>query len=268
MQKKLTVWLKSMLTILIIGLTVSTTYATDTQIRLGYSDEEAFPFQIRHDANPPGIAMEIINQVAKDIGIEIIYLQLPNKRVLRSLLKGDVIDGAFMYSFKTERETNGKYPMKDGKLDEEKRLTTLTYYIYKLKKSLLKWDGNKFSGVEFNDMNMRIGANMGYSIVGDLQKMGIEVDEGAKKTDQNFKKLLNGRIVGYAHQDLVADNYLKTNRINVVEKISIPLSTKPYFLMFSHQFIKQNPQMAEKIWTRIAEIRDTVTKEVVHKYSK
>lgn len=100
-----------------------------------------------------------------------------------------------------------------------------------------------------------------------MYKMGIEVDEGAKTTDQNFKKLLLGRIVGYAHQNFVADNYIKANRLTTVEKLPLPLMTKPYFLMFSHQFMRKNPQVAKQIWSRISEIRDAVTKVVIQKYS-
>jgi len=257
--------------IFVILITVSigsSVHATDTQIRLGYSDVEAFPFQIRHDTDPPGIAMEILRQVAKDLGISIVFVRLPNKRVQYSLLKGKKIDGAFMYSFKASREVNGKYPMKDGRVDEKKRLASLSYYIYKLKKNPLQWNGQNFSGVDFSDKNMKIGANSGYSIVSDLEKMGLRVDEGGKSTDQNFVKLFRGRITGFAHQDLVADNYIKTKGIMIVEKLPIPLVTKPYFLMFSHQFAQKNPYVVRKFWDRIAEIRDIITQKVVQKYSE
>ncbi len=121
-------WPIIIFTIFFIASTVSAAYATDIPIRLGYSDAEAFPFQIRHDADPPGIAIEIIDQVGTDLGLKFIFVQLPNKRVQLSLSEGTQIDGAFMYSYKTDREINGQYPMKDGKLDEEKRLATLSYY--------------------------------------------------------------------------------------------------------------------------------------------
>jgi len=254
--------------IFVILISVSSVHATGTQIRLGYSDVEAFPFQIKHDADPPGIAIEIIRQVGKDLGISIVFVRLPNKRVQYSLFKGKEIDGAFMYSFKADREINGKYPMKSGTVDEEKKLASLSYYIYKLKENRFQWDGKKFSGVDFNDNNMVVGANSGYSIVSDLERMGLEVDEGAKSTHQNFMKLLKGRITGYAHQDLVADNYIKTKSITTVEKLPIPLVTKPYFLMFSHQFAQKNPHITQKFWDKIAEIRDIVTKKVVQKYSE
>ncbi len=64
-----------------VCINVSVSYAYDTKIRLAYSDAKAFPYQIHHENNPPGIAMEIISQAAQDIGIDIEFLRLPNKRV-------------------------------------------------------------------------------------------------------------------------------------------------------------------------------------------
>ncbi len=252
---------------IVLVLLNSVSLAGDIHIHFGYSDAEAFPFQIRHDVDPPGIAIEIIDKACKDLGMKAIFIRLPNKRVQASLSQG-IIDGAFMYSFKTDREINGRYPMKDGKVNVEKRLATLSYYLYKLKGNSLQWDGENFSGVDFSDKKIKIGANLGYSIVSDLNKMGVKVDEGGITTDQNFMKLLTGRIIGYAHQDLVADNYIITKRITTVEKLSIPIVTKPYFLMFSHQYMRKNQRMAERTWSKIAEIRDVVTNQVSQKYSK
>lgn len=260
--------LKIILAIFISVVSVSCGHAADTQICLGYSDAEAFPFQIRHDADPPGIAIEILNRVGKDLGINIIYLRLPNKRVQALLSKGRSIDGAFMYSFKTDRNINARYPMKDDAPDGEKRLTSLSYYVYRLKSTSLQWDGSRLSGIDFSDKSMKIGANSGYSIVGDLEKMGVNVDDGGKTTESNFDKLISGRIVGYAHQDLVADNYIKAQKLVTVEKLAIPLVSKPYFLIFSQKFMQEHPLLAERIWQRIADIRDMVTQEVLHKYSE
>ncbi len=267
MREKVDFLRKFFISIVCFFICTSSICSADIQIKFGYSDVEAFPFQINHEAQPPGIALEIITRVAKDIGISIIFLQLPNKRVLHSLQKGE-IDGAFMYSYKPERESDGHFPMKNGKPDEKKRIATLSYYMYKLKDCPLQWDGEKLSCPDFNVINNKIGANTGYSIVDDLKNKGIEVDDGARTTDQNFKKLLNKRIIGYAHQNLVADNYIKHNNITAIEKLPIPIVTKSYYLLFSHQFMKKNPQLAEKIWNHIAEVRESVTKDVAPKYSE
>jgi len=259
-------WRCAIITVCIFMSASMMSVSAETTIRLGYSDAEAFPYQISQEANPPGIAFEIIEQAAKELGVKVVFVKLPNKRVLYSLQKNQGIDGAFMYSFKTERQEDGQYPMKNGKTDDEKRIATLSYYVYKLKDSPLKWDGKAFSGVDVSSDKNNIGANMGYSIVADLVKLGVKVDEGSKTTEQNFKKLTTTRICGYAHQDLVADEFISSSGLKDVEKLPVPLVKKPYFLLFSHQFMKDNPEIAQKMWDKISSIRESVTKKVLKKY--
>jgi len=246
----------------------SSLYAENDIIRLGYSDVEAFPYQIRDDSNPPGIAFEIISEAAKQIGIKIIYVRLPNKRIQHSLREGNIIDGAFMFSYDRKRTANGVYPNINGKPDSTRKIATLSYYIYKKKGSSIDWDGDNFSGIDTTDPRDSIGANSGYSVIKDLAGKGVSVDDGAKKTEQNFLKLQTGRIAGFAHQDLVADNYILSAKITGIEKLPKPFIQKDYFLMFSNQFYKKNQQTSEKLWNKIGKIRDNKSAEVTYKYKE
>lgn len=257
----LKILLLSGMTIFFLNTSLS---AEENIIRLGYSDSEAFPFQIRDDRNPPGIAFEIISEAAKQTGVQIVYVRLPNKRVQKSLRDGLIIDGAFMFSYDESRIANGVYPSINGKPDGNRRIATLSYYIYKMKDSPLNWDGKNFTGINTSET---IGANSGYSVINDLVKKGISVDDGSKTTGQNFLKLQTGRIAAFAHQDLVADNYLLSSKITGIEKIPKPFIQKNYFLMFSHQYYNKNPQIVEKLWKKIGEIRDRKTAAVLSKYN-
>jgi len=239
----------------------------DNILRLGYSDSEAYPYQIGHEKNPPGIAFEIISEAAQKTGIKVIFIALPNKRVQTSLKEGNIIDGAFMFSYSRERTLNGVYPEIKGVPDGRRRIATLSYYIYKKKGSPLNWDGNSFSGIDKSDIRNSIGANTGYSVVHDLKNMGVHVDDGSRTTQQNFLKLQSGRISGFAHQDLVADNYLLLNKITDIEKISKPFIQKHYYLMISSQYYSKKRQTAERLWSEIGQIRDRKTAEIMHKYT-
>lgn len=240
----------------------ATTQSPELIIELTYADVEFFPYEMGNGeriAEPPGITIELISEVAKDLGLNIKFSRFPNKRVLENLKDGS-IDGAFSFSFKEDRLDSGQYPMKDGQPDNNRRITTFSYYIYKLKDSPLDWDGNQFI-----NLDGAIGGNAGYSIVDDLRKQGIEVEE-AKSTEQNLMKLQLGRIAGYAAQDITTDYLVETGQYGEIVKIPIPLVTKDYFLMFSHQFIEQHPDIAAQLWTKVGELRDSVTKEVSPKY--
>lgn len=232
------------------------------ELTLGYSDTEAPPYQIRHDAPLPGIAFELIQRAADELNLKLRFAPLPNRRVLEKMKEGQ-IDGAFMYSFKPERQESGVYPWANGAPDSPRRITTLSYSLYKRPETQLSWDGKSLTGT-----HLIVGANSGYSVAGDLSKMGIKVQE-VKTTEQNFEMLFLGRLSAVAHQDLVADSYLASvsKRTSFV-KLTPPLSTKDYFLMLSHSFVQRYPAQSEEIWNKIGEIRDALTLEVLPKYAR
>lgn len=238
------------------------TTGNSSTIRLVYSDVEAFPIQMGNGetiADPPGVAVELIAEAAKALGLKVSFERLPNKRVFEELGAGTA-DGAFCYSFKEDRLKSGVYPMREGKPDPDKRIITISYYLYKMKNSTLDWNGERFT-----NLNGRLGANAGYSIVDDLRNLGLPVEE-AKTTEQNFVKLELGRIAGYVAQDITVDRIVASGQYGEVVKVPKPITTKNYFLMFSHQFVERHPDIAEKLWAKIGELRDSFTRTVLDKY--
>lgn len=231
-------------------------------LRLIYSDVEAFPIQMGNGhlpENPPGVVIEMLNQIGEELNLTIEYKRFPNKRVLYELQAGKA-DGAFSYSYNESRLEYGVYPLSDGLPDRNRRIVSISYYIYKHKDSPLAWDGSVI-----NNNTGPIGANTGYSIVKDLIYMGVDVSE-ATSTEQNFERLSLGRIEGYAQQDITGDLYINSPPYEDIVKLPIPLATKDYFLIFSNRFMNENPALAERIWIRIGEIRDSFTIKSVGKY--
>jgi len=201
--------------------------------------------------NPPGIGVDIIFQVANDLNIKLLIERKPNKRIHGYLRLGKY-DASGFYSYKKERMKEGKYPTKDGKLDKDKRVYVLGYYMYALKNSSVSWDGKKLTGATV------VGANMGYSVVGDLNELGIPVSE-VISTKQNLEKLLKGRIQAYAAQDGTIDPIIASyKQYQNIIKIGPPIKTKEYYFMFSHQFYDKNKKLAHKIWDRIEYVRESV----------
>jgi len=229
-----------------------------------FSDVEVFPYQMGDGSalsNPPGIAVDIIVKAAKNLGHTVRFIRVPNKRVLLTV-QGGKADGAFVFSYKPEREKYGLYPMKNGKPDGELRIASMSYYFYALIRNNMKWDGKKLKGT-----SLHVGANTGYSIVVDLKKMGYQVEE-AKTTRQNFQKLKSNRFGVVAAQAITADAYLEYNQDTSIEKIGPPVKTKDYFLMLSHQFYKKNPERAQDFWKEIASQRDYIAAKKSAKYLK
>lgn len=225
-------------------------------IRLAYSDVSTPPYQVGeglHIPEPAGIALDIIRQAAQDSGISIEIQRLPNKRVLFELQSG-VIDGAFIFSHNAERQAFAEYPKNQGLPDASRRVARLSYYLYRMRGSQVNWNGS-----QFQHLTGPVGANTGYSVIGDLKKWGVTVEE-AKNTEQNFTKLRLGRLAAVATQDNIADFYLQKTRQSDIEKLPQALVEKDYFLIFNRSFAEKNRAEVEKLWNRIGVIRDQVTR--------
>jgi len=231
-------------------------------IVLGYNINESPPYFMGEGtriANPPGISLDIINRAAKQLGINIRYARYPNNRV-KSLLQDNSLDGAFIFSFKASRQKMGKYPMKNGKPDITRRMADLGYSLYTLKGSGVRWNGKTITGAI-----KPVGASRGYSIVGDLKKMDQQVIEG-NSAKHNFRKLILNRISATAEQDDTADPLIRSMAYDTIEKLTPALKSKAYYLIFSHHFYRTHPTVAEKLWDKIGEIREQVTKETSVQY--
>lgn len=215
----------------------------------------------------PGIAVEMIQMLPLQIaGLEVQLKRIPWARC-KAELKSNKVDGIFNASYKKRRLKLGWYPTIDGKhsgpVDPSKRITTISYSLYTLKKSDVQWNGQYISGVDGS-----IGAPLGYSIVNDLRQKGYKVDE-APSTRNNLDKLVLERIDILALQSVTADKIILSDPLkfqNVIKLIP-PYATKPYYLMLSHNFVADNPKLSQEIWNAIRDIRNKKFDELVIKYT-
>jgi polar amino acid transport system substrate-binding protein len=239
-----------------------------TEVVFVCEDKENFPDLMGNGidilAQNPGVSVELIKKLEPMANIKITFKRMPWKRCLEVELKNGTADGAFLASYKTEREEMGTYPMKNGKPDTDKRVTTTSYVFYKLKGSGIDWDGKaliNFDGV--------IGAPAGYSIVGDLTGMGYKVIESDTSL-KGLKQLLANKLALFATLDEQGDFILSKNAefTGKIEKIKTPLASKPYYLMLSKQFVAKNPELSAKIWDSIKILREKEYSKLSLKYFK
>jgi len=255
--------------LLLFAITIfSFSLTAGEKLTFAYEDGEQAPYYLGKGAKipaKPGVSIDLLRMMEKDLGVEITFKRMPWKRCLSSLEAGEV-DGIFNASFKEKRMKFGQYPMTGKKPDAAKRLTTISYALYRMKGSKVDFDGKKILNADG-----KVAAPSGYSIIDKLKKKyGVKVDDGSKTTPQNFEKMLAGRVVAAADQEMPGDAVLEGSAkySDKIEKIPTLLVTKPYYLMLSHQFIKKHPELAKKIWAKVAELRDSKIKELFKKYSK
>ncbi len=240
------------------------------QIIISYEDKEQPPYYMGNSnkvlGDNPGVAVEIIQKAGNAIeGVDIKLKRLPWPRCTAEL-SSNKIDGIFNASYKKERLKIGQYPTINGHLhgpiDISRRITKISYSFYILKENNIEW--NRKGEIS---TDMIIGAPLGYSIVDDLKKKGLIIEE-APNTEMNLRKLIHKRITAAALQDVTADSIIKSNPITFenIKKITPPIITKPYYLMLSHKFVEEHPILAQKIWDTIKYIRENEINKIYIKY--
>ncbi len=202
-----------------------------------------------HISNPPGIYIELIKQVAEDIGMDVIFKRYPTKR-LHQYLQENSINALCCMSYKIKREHEGAYPKKDNKPDGSKRIATKSYNFF-TKDPKVRWDGSVLKNVQ------NIGAMRGYSIVSDLKRKGYNVSE-LDDLESGVKMLLAGRIQAFADNSITLELEIANRyKYEGIKKLSPVIKSKEYYIVFSKQYEKSNREMTTKFWKRLSEIRDS-----------
>ena len=224
-----------------------------------HEDNESFPWIMKNNS---GLNMFEIQGIEKKIPeLKVKLTAAPWKRCLEEL-KENKFDGVFAGSYKADRLENGAYPgiplgSKEGKPDDSKRTHTSEYALYIKKGANIHWDGSKITGAK------KVGAQSGFSIVDLLNKQkemkNIEtVEDSAKTSVALINNVFKGNLDAAAMLVFQADNTIKSNKeFSNVIKLDPPLEKKSYFLILSHKLVKEDPELAKKIWKSLEEVRES-----------
>lgn len=247
-------------TALWLGATAASAQVT---LKFAAEDKELYPTYVGNGsetlAEKPGTTVELIRLTAAEIGIKAEFVRAPWRRCL-DLLKEGSVDAVINGSFSAARLEFGAFPMAGDKADSARRSLSWTYTLYRKAGTPVSWDGKAFSG-----LTAPIGAPLGYSIVADLKKLGVQIDE-AGDAETNLRKLSAGRISGAVLLREATDPLIKAKSIPDIEVVLPPIEVKDYYIMLSHQLVKKDPALAERFWTKFAEIRTAKGAEIEAKY--
>ncbi|AMC35008.1 substrate-binding periplasmic protein [Janthinobacterium sp. B9-8] len=231
-------------------------------LRIGVNQQSSPPYIMGDSLQLqalPGIAIEQARAAATQCGVLPEIERYPPLRLLNSL-KSNLIQGVLMLSYTEERAAFAVYPMRDELPDHSQRLTTLRYAFFVNRASKLVWDGKGLTGLQG-----KVGANMGWSVVKDLERLNIPYEE-ALSIENNFAKLTAGRIDAYATQQHLGDAFLEQNKKLKIQRLEPDISTKDYFLIFSKSFYAEHPKLAICIWKNIGDERDKLFKKRIPVY--
>ena len=238
--------------------------AKPLEILLAYENTSLPPYYLGDAENipeDPGIAVELLILLDDRLPeVRFVFRRDPWKRCQKHLGAGQV-DAIFPASFKAERQKIGVYPITGNDLDTSCAIVRLSYFLYTRTPERIGWNGRELAS------DGAIGAPTSYSIVGDLKKRGLIVDDSAPTTKQNLSKLRLGRVAAVAAQDCTADPIIAADeRLRKIVKIYPPLKTRHNYLMFSHRFMDRHPELARRIWTTLRSVREQYGEALTRKY--
>jgi polar amino acid transport system substrate-binding protein len=235
--------------ILVAGAPSFAAGPADRTIPLCFERQEVLPWRTLDGA---GLNFELLGEVARRVGIVFDYQSMPWKRCLAQV-KANQVSGAFAVSFSREREALGVYPGvhgNDGQADPDKRMHVDRYVLVRRKGGRVDWDGRRFANVDG-----RIGFQLGYSVGDFLRAQNVPVDEGSQQADELLEKLLAGRLAAAALGGGDAVRLMRTPYAKDIEVLPVPLIEKPYYLILSHAFVAQHPDLAARIWKTFEQVR-------------
>lgn len=223
------------------------------RVRLVYSTEANPPRILGEgtaiDWRKPGLTLELLRLAGERAGLDLVFERMPWKRAVY-LIETNEADGLFQTSFLPERTATMVYPMRADRPDPTRALLEQRYILYTRPGSPLTWDGTRLTGADGP-----VGAISSYSVVDELARLGIPVEEG-KTQEQNLDKLINGRIAAYAGMETMADAQIAANpaKYGRLVKVAPPLIAKPYYVVFSRGFHAEHADLAERLWDAIAAV--------------
>lgn len=220
-------------------------------LTFGYDNVSEYPWVTPEQKDYVFQLLKLVDDELPEVDFK--FRGLPWKRCLEELEVG-TIDGCFSTAYTPERERKGMYPRTaDGKLDTSRSLFKSTYSLMvpiSLKSKI------KVRGLNIEGWNMKhpLGITRGYAIAQDLEPLGYTL-EFASTVQGNKLKLLSGRVMGLA--DVTTSLEILKNSGDMVgfEILSPPMTEKEFYLILSRVLEGRAPQIREKIWNKIGEIR-------------
>jgi polar amino acid transport system substrate-binding protein len=221
---------------------------------LCFEDSDIPPWRMR---NQTGHNFRLLDAVARNTSVRFVYRGLPWRRCQSDLAEGRV-DGAFANSYTPERRAIGLYPpgaTPDAAPDARFRLFSDGYALVRR-----RGDGVRLQDGRIVGLTGPVGSQAGYSIVDDLRRKGIAVEEGSPDPMALLRKLAEGRV-GAAALGISKMRELEATGDPVfarIETLPEPLVRKDYFLMVSRQRYARDPALVQALWEAVAEQRDRI----------
>ena len=229
-----------------------------------YLDQEVYPYYAGDGTavpeRPPGLVIDLLRLAFEQVQVPIEIVRKPWNRCMRDLASGHI--NGVVASYLEERAYIARYPMKDKALDPRRRILTAVYAIYQRENQPWVWNGK-----EFVDRNTLLGVPLGYSVGSRLRAQGLKTFEAGTIRDQ-LEMLQRERITVVIALETAVDSILSHEREKFagIVKTPLPLQAIDLYLLLSKDFIKEKPDLADRLWQAMADARITHYSQFAKRY--
>ena len=242
-----------------VFFTTTQTAYTDQVLEL-VTHESVPPYIWQENGKSKGIEIEIVQELFSRINQKYIIKHDPWKRALKRVETG--ISDIIFPAFKTEeREIFAIYP--------EYPIDTMEFSIFVRKDKVFKYE-------KAEDLKGKIiGLGRGYSagpVFDEARKKNYFRVEETNTTENDIRKLLNGRIDCFVQQDSVGRYYIKqAGALDRIQTLESPAGNKiPTFLIISKKAdIENKDLLVSRISKTLGEMwKDGTIEKIIHRYTE
>ncbi len=224
-----------------------------SELTFCYEDKSLPPYYLGNDSQipkqQPGASIEHLHRLAAAVpNLTLRLTRLPWKRCLAALKTGQV--DAIIASYQPEREALGQYPMRGKIPDPSRGFGEHQTCLVSRKDAHWRWDGERFSGVD----ELIIARPLGYAPLKSKVQQKMTMHYTLSGT-MDLDLLEKGRIHAVttlcqiAGQPTAAAKSMTARGLTVLQP---PLYRSTGYLVFSHQFYQQHPDLATALWQQLA----------------
>ncbi|MGK5095293.1 transporter substrate-binding domain-containing protein [Deltaproteobacteria bacterium TL4] len=220
-----------------------------------------YPFTYAEEGKSVGVHVDVVDQALKNLGHTPQFKPVPWARCLDDAERGRV-DAVVSSSYKEDRAAFAYYPTDAKTAQKSKwRVTQAEYVIVTYKEDPYVYKG------DVSTLPKPVRVPKGYSIIADLEKLGIAVD-AAKGDQNNFAKLIRDKKGVVITLPGSAELFNKSESFKGMLKVSEqPYTSKSYYMIFSKQS-KLTEAERQAIWDEIVKVRENedVYSKIISKY--
>lgn len=208
--------------------------------RIGY--EEVF-----------GIHVAVVAEALQTLQQPYVLYQLPWRRCIAATVKGDM-DAIIGIGWTAERSEQLYFPTHNNVPDEDKRITSLNYYVYSSITSKLHWDGKAFQHVQHG-----IAAPSGYVTEGMLAALGV-LQALDSTVSAGLDLVVHNRLDGYVLAKDIAELQLKYHpAANHIRRMEPQFFAQPLYMAFSQNSQHLSAENRFAIWSQLEYARLKLT---------